>query len=52
MKIGSKVFIDDIFKKGYIYNFDDIMKKYRIACVEDGIVKYYDVYENKLFLMN
>lgn len=52
MKIGSKVFIDDIFKTGYIYSFDNIMKKYRIAYVEDGIIKYYDAYESKLFLMN
>lgn len=52
MKIGSKVFIDDIFKTGYIYSFDDIMKKYRIVYVEDGIVRYYGTYESKIFLMN
>ena len=48
MKIGDKVFIDCVFKIGYVYNFDKIKNKYRVVVSENGINRYHDV--NKKYL--
>ena len=48
IEVGDKVFIDCVFKIGYVYNFDNIKNKYRVAVIENGINRYYDV--NKMYL--
>lgn len=49
MKVGTKVFIDNVFKKVYIYSFDNIINKYRVVVIEDGINTFYDVKEQHLY---
>lgn len=49
MKVGDKVFIDNVFKNGYIYSFDNITNKYRVVVVKDGINSFYDVEERYLY---
>lgn len=49
MEIGDKVFIDNIFKTGYIYNFDEITNKYRVVLIEGITNRFYNVKKEWLY---
>lgn len=49
MKVGTKVYIDNVFKLGYIYSYNNITNKYKVVVIEDGINSFYNVKEQHLY---